>query len=58
MIEKNYNRFIIAQQAGSVNGGNPWMHMMSETQPSDPAMLVHLSPFACSEDADGASVPT
>jgi integrase len=43
MIEKNYNRFIIAQQAASVNGGNVWNSVMRETDRADPAVVAQLS---------------
>jgi hypothetical protein len=40
MIEKFYNRFIIARQAAAINGVNPWINQMSEVGRSKVLRLV------------------
>jgi integrase len=56
MIEKNYNRFLIARQASRVNGDNPWMNIMSEIGRTDPAMLAQL-PALLNQDHDFFDLP-
>jgi integrase len=40
MIEKYYNRFIIARQAAAINGANPWISQMTEVGRSKVLRLV------------------